>query len=50
MWDPSHRQHYYYHTFEGNWQYSKPEDYNIAMWAYGYRSGLPPLLRATLAI
>ena len=50
LWDPSHKQHYYYHTFEGNWQYTKPVNYNAAMWAFGQRSGLPPVLRATIAI
>jgi Ca2+-binding EF-hand superfamily protein len=50
LWDPSHKQHYYYHTFEGNWQYTKPINYNAAMWAFGQRSGFPPVLRGTLAI
>ena len=50
MWDPSHKQHYYYHTFEGNWQFTKPISYNAAMWAFGQRSGFPPILHSTLAI
>lgn len=50
LWDPSHRQHYFYDTYEGHFQYTKPPEWNAAMWAFGFRSGLPPLIKAAVAV
>jgi hypothetical protein len=50
LWDPAHKQHYYYETYEGHFQYTKPPEWNAAMWAFGFRSGHPPLIKAALAI
>ena len=48
LWDPSHKQHYYHDTFEGTFQYTQPPEWNAIMWAFGFRSGYPPLLKAAL--
>jgi hypothetical protein len=50
LWDPTHKQHYYYNNFEGTHQYAKPPEYNAAMWAVGFRSGYPPAIKSALTI
>ncbi len=50
LWDPAHKQHYYYNTFEGRWQFTQPAEWNAAMWAFGYRAGYPPMLKAAMTI
>ena len=50
LWDPTHNQHYYYNNFEGTHQYTKPPEYNAAMWAVGFRSGYPPAIKSALTI